>query len=586
MDRCPHCGSTHGAENHFCPSTGQPIDLGPRLISQRLLERFRVVTILGEGPTGIVVEVEETVTGERLAAKLIHPQFTRDQSSAEKLLSDAKRAGSLNCKHIAEVVEVGRDTGAALTVVRELMTGQCLETYLDERGQLPVDEAIKISREILIALDAIHSAGLLNLDLSPADVFLAESDDEKIIKLVDIGERHVKQELVFKDNEELESRKYYAPEQYDVSRQTNPRSDIYAAGAILYQMITGEIPPGDPKPASSLNKNVGNELSQVIRTALAATPGNRFKTATEFIAALDKVGTGTAQSGAEAQVASNPSSGEQSSKNASKVSDEPLDKGTSSTSGEFDSDLDEEQPSVIVDMTTMEKNFPFIYSTGFRLGAALTVVLAIVAAVIFSLSNGDDENAKPPEKIAIAVQIDPGSAAVIVDGKRIEGNPVTLEVFPDNKLHTVKAKAEGYEPLERDVKFDKSQTIKLALTEIIQPDEDISPPKELDVGQLETEKEIEAQPNAEVANPEVATPDLSKAEVPDIEDKADEPVEVSPPKILKTKKEKPKTRSRAVARKPKKLKKVPRKKPVTKTSRKPTKEEKTREGFSTSNPFD
>ena len=64
MSRCSHCGETHGADNHFCPVTGKPIELGPRLVGQTLLDRYKIVTILGEGPTGIVLEVENMQTWE------------------------------------------------------------------------------------------------------------------------------------------------------------------------------------------------------------------------------------------------------------------------------------------------------------------------------------------------------------------------------------------------------------------------------------------------------------------------------------------------------------------------------------------
>ena len=195
MSRCPHCGSTHNPGNHFCPVSGKPIDLGPRLVGQTLLDHFKIITILGEGPIGIVLEVEDIQTQKRFAAKLIHPQYTRAGNRADQLLKEAKKAGTLGCKNIAQVIKTGRDTGAAPAIVRELMTGECLADYLEDNVRLSVAESIAITKDILNALSAIHKVNILNLDLSPADVFLDNTSGTRVTKLVDFGEGNIKPNL-------------------------------------------------------------------------------------------------------------------------------------------------------------------------------------------------------------------------------------------------------------------------------------------------------------------------------------------------------------------------------------------------------
>ncbi len=282
MSRCSHCGETHGADNHFCPVTGRPIDLGPRLVGQTLLDHYKIVTILGEGPTGIVLEVENMQTGKRLAAKLIHPQHTRGGNTADLLLNEAYKAGNLNCPNIAKVIEVGRDAGAAPAIVRELMVGECLENYIDDQGQVPLDEAAGITLDILNALNAIHKVGILNLDLSPADVFLDESTGKMIIKLVDFGEGYIKPGLALDGGEEPESYKYYAPEQRRKGFKGDFRVDIFSAGAIMYHMVTGQEPAKIPAPANSLRKDLNPKLAAVIHKALAAAPDNRYQSVEDF----------------------------------------------------------------------------------------------------------------------------------------------------------------------------------------------------------------------------------------------------------------------------------------------------------------
>jgi serine/threonine protein kinase len=569
MSRCPHCGGTHGVENHFCPVTGQPIELGPRLISQQLLDRFKVKTILGEGPISIVLEVEEVTTGKPFAAKLIHPQYTRGLPSAENLLQDAKRSGELDCPHLAKVVEVGRDTGAALTVIRELMNGECLETRLAEKGTLPIDEGVKITRQILVALDAIHGAGLVNLDLSPADVFLAQSDGKETVKLVDIGEYHIKQALVFKDEEELESRNYYAPEQYDKSRQANLRSDIYAAGVMLYQMITGQIPSGSPEPINQLLPSVPTGLALAIHKSISSTAKNRYQTANDFIHALDNP---------ESEIPTRQAVGTDVSSSSAPQSPDQDDFSATS-------DPEDEQPSVIVDMPEMEKRFSGFLSGKMRIIAiSVVMAIAVVAAVFFlggETDNSDADDTSGPKNIFITIEITPKTATVSVDGHRVEGNPPIIDIVSDSKLHTITAKAEGFESLERDVKFDSTKTINLDLAEIIEAPADGEDGADTDIEEIQEIEEVESPPVEEDTQDEeiVELPAAVQPEVPSVKPA---PIKKKKPAPAKTKKPAP--------AKPKKVAPVKTKKPAPIKKKKPEKKKKksgskTRDGFNSSNPF-
>jgi len=564
--------------------SGQPIELGPRLISQQLLDRFRVVTILGEGPIGIVVKVEEVTTGNHYAAKLIHPQYTRGNPSADKLLKDAEKCAEIECEHLAKVVKVGRDTGSALTVIRELMTGECLEERLDETPQLSLTEAVSITRQILLALDAIHQAGLLNLDLSPADVFLAKTPNGETVKLVDVGEHHIKQQLVFESGDELESRNYYAPEQYDRSRQPNARADLYAAGAVLYQMVTGTVPSGTPAPASELRSDLPTGLAQVISKAIAATASNRFQTAEEFIAALDNPDAMTEQQSVAAQ-----------------PSNEPAEETSA-----------EDQPSVIVDMPEMKSGSDLLSSTRARIatGAGAALVIAVVLFVTLSGTEkepGDTDN-QEDEMVSITINLEPASADILLDGKPISGRPPVIERKRDNKLHTIRAKAEGFESLERDVRFTESRTIEIRLDKLEIPDTERDGPAVEEIVETDTAASTEgsdssAQPTVEEI-PSEPTEAGDVVEIPSETSSATaaQATEGTPPtpastpsrgtnvntpssaaqkpaEDISTKKvEQAPKKQTTKARKPK-----PKKKKKKTAPKKPKK--KTRDGFSANNPF-
>ncbi len=475
MDRCPHCSQSHAGTNHFCPVTGLPVALGPRLLSAKLLDKYTVINILGEGPIGIVLEVEDIVTRIRYAAKLIHPRFTKGPNIAENLIKDIKQVQSVSCDNIAQIVKVGRDSGAAVVVIRELMIGECLSSRIENIGQFAVKPAIEITREILTALHAIHQIGVLNLDLSPSDVFLISGAKGTQVKLVDIGERHVKASLP-SDFSEAVGYKYFAPEQLDKSRQPNFRSDIYAAGMILYQMLTGTVPVGDPIPPKDCRKDISDDLSQAVLKAISSVPGQRHQTAQEFIRDLDAVLVETSKSGNTGSVSKIPAVivRDNSSLNAKPVSDavetEPVAKATSSEEVVVPKQKNQsETASVIVEMPEIEiprsptKTIAVI---------ALLLLLAGVAAWFFVIKDFDTSTSEPslPE-VQITIEVSPSDATVFADGKKVSGSPAVLRLPADNSLHTIAVKADGYESIERDVRLDRSKTVKIELMEIIQPDE-------------------------------------------------------------------------------------------------------------------
>ncbi|MFO8073474.1 MAG: serine/threonine-protein kinase [Polyangia bacterium] len=616
MSRCPHCGGNHGADNHFCPVTGNPIELGPRLIGQMLLDHFHVVTILGEGPTGIVLEVEDVRTKQHLAAKLIHPQFTRQGNTAETFLAEAERAGKLDCEHIATVVETGRDTGAAPAVVRELMVGRCLEDVIEESGRLQVADATRITRDSLRALDAVHRAGIANLDLSPADIFLDRSSGRVVTKLVDFGEGPIKAGLSLPDGDEPDSHAYYAPEQRRKGFQADQRADVYAAGAVFYHMLTGQPPARIPSPVNSKRKDIEPKLAAVVHKSLAAAPDNRYQSAGDFLAALedaagdllaaapepvapaaapqpepsDKVPSTkktlvaasaapvppaeqAPQPPAPAPEASSPAGGapEPSAPEPEKT-DQPQAPPEEPRAEEANSSQEEnEQPSVIVDMPEVAaaaRNKKIFAVVGVVVG------LAIMAGVVLFLTGPEDESAAEQparaEKIELTIRVTPAEAAVTVDGKRVEGDPPVLKVDPDGALHTVQAKAEGFEPLQKDVAFDESKLVELELMEIIEPEE---PTAEEPAAEEPDIQEIETPEDAEDA--EEAAEEIEEAEE---EIAPEEPVEKKPAA------KKPAAKKPA-AKKPAEKKPAAKTPPAKKPAEKKKKKNKKKGGFDVTNPY-
>jgi eukaryotic-like serine/threonine-protein kinase len=676
VNRCPHCGQNHSNTNHFCPVTGKPIELGPRLVSVNLLDRFKVIKVLGKGPIGIVVEVEDKRSKGRFAAKLIHPQYTRDAEAAKRMLADMGRLREVHCHHVAKVVTVGRDTGAAITVVRELMTGHCLSTRIAQVGQFSLRAAFFIVREILLALDAIHAKGILNLDLSPADVFLAKSNTGSTVKIVDIGEHHIKKDL---SGRSLVNYNYYAPEQMDKSRQPSAKADIYAAGAILFEMLTGAPPSAESQPLKTVRRDLTPEITALVTRAIDPNSAKRFESAKAFIAALDKAneaiagltsqppppaspgpsptakdasagspppGTAPAspgpvqiaaeyraaaaarevpvtqgtsgqgapgappvapdpplpappttplpaspQSGISAPQVQAPAPGMQrdavegapprqpaeSPPSAGAPQGRPVPGSHQEPAAPRQQSVPDGRESVIVEMPEIHRG---VRSRKSLIAVVTLLVIAAAAAGYFinEQSALDKANATPKE-VEITIEVMPKHAVISVDGKRMMGNPVTMKVVPDTRLHTILAKADGFEQKERDIPFDEARTIQLDLAEIIQPDEPAGgEPAAVVEEEAAAIQEVEAvtPPTPEVpASPPSAAPEDTPVEADSVKPPIHKQPSVKRARTAKT----PAKKSRASA---------PAGSSKSKTTKKTSgKAEKSKvEGFRTSNPFD
>jgi hypothetical protein len=283
---------------------------------------------------------------------------------------------------------------------------------------------------------------------------LVSGENGEKVKLVDFGERHIKQALP-DETVSPNAKSYFAPEQFDRSRQPNLRSDIYAAGTILYQMLTGVVPSGNPVSPETLRRDIPQGLAQVINKSIAQAPNNRYQSISEFIHALDSINW--QEPPAYQQTAAPP---------AVSASIATADAAPLPTQAPVFAPKATETASVIVEMPEIEKR----------------PSLKVVAAVIFFIAasgfgiwyfflKGKSPETTAPPTVQITIQVTPPDAVVSSDGKHVGGTPPVLTVAADADLHTISAKADGFEPVERDVRFDQSKTVKLDLMEIIQPDE-------------------------------------------------------------------------------------------------------------------
>jgi hypothetical protein len=328
-------------------------------------------------------------------------------------------------------------------------------------------------------------------------------------KIVDLGEHWIKSKLPADLLDEVESRHYWAPEQFSKSTVAGPRADVYAAGAVLFHILTGRAPRRPLDQLTTVAPHVPNALAQVIEKATAHNPENRHQSAAELAAELvatlapsmshprrstpspipvKHISPQTKPSVPPKKSSKPPVEPKPSSPPQKTPSKPPAEQRTSSPppkSSKPPAELRNSAPipvppSVIIDMPEMH-NLSGGKSNKLTLGIFAGVLVAVIGSAMYligpcsSVAPSEQEpSPAKPQQIEIRVEVDPANAAVYIDGMLVNSRPPVIETEPDGKLHTIGAKAEGYEPRERDVRFDSSKTVKLSLTEIVKPDDERS----------------------------------------------------------------------------------------------------------------
>jgi hypothetical protein len=255
LDGCEECRSVVSlvAQTRAEPGAVREGDL--------LASKFRVDRILGQGGMGCVVEALHVELNQRYALKLMLPQAMRDPKAADRFLREARAAAQLKSEHVGRVVDFGRLPDGTPFMVMEYLEGETVEARLC-RGPLGCAEAIDILGQSLTALAEAHQAGIVHRDFKPANLFLvARPDGKHFVKVLDFGiakSINPVTELGLSTTGSaavIGSPVYMAPEQLSAFSETDARCDVWAAGCVLYQMLTGA-PPFMGNSATALGEAI------------------------------------------------------------------------------------------------------------------------------------------------------------------------------------------------------------------------------------------------------------------------------------------------------------------------------------------
>lgn len=210
-----------------------------------LARKYRVERVLGKGGMGIVVAARHLELGQLVAIKQLVAGDDLDKEQRERFLREARAAVQLKSHHVARVLDVGTDDEGAPYMVMEFLEGQDLLGTLKARGSLPIPEAAEYIMQACEAVGEAHAAGIVHRDLKPANLFLTHDvGGAPCIKVLDFGvSKLVGSDIALThESQMLGSPLYMSPEHMSAPSSVDGRTDVWALGVILYQLVTGKTP--------------------------------------------------------------------------------------------------------------------------------------------------------------------------------------------------------------------------------------------------------------------------------------------------------------------------------------------------------
>jgi serine/threonine protein kinase len=288
-----------------------------RLMGTTLGERYKVLSMLGEGAMGEVFLVEDTSTHQRMALKLLSDEMGKNPEAVARFEREALAAANIHHPNVAAAIDSGRTSDGALFVVYEYAAGHSLYDRVVQ-GRLPATLALHITRQVASALVWAHAIGVVHRDIKAENIVLVPGDgDEVTAKVLDFGVAKVSSELLREGTAgvhqsivltrmgtTLGTPAYMAPEQA-IGAEVDGRSDLYSLGVLLYEMVTGSLPFECPEPSELLRLHLiapvpplGSRvpglqlplgLEAMVLKLLEKEPELRFQSAKELIAAIDEL---------------------------------------------------------------------------------------------------------------------------------------------------------------------------------------------------------------------------------------------------------------------------------------------------------
>jgi TPR repeat protein/tRNA A-37 threonylcarbamoyl transferase component Bud32 len=270
------------------------------MVETRSLNRYRIERELGRGASGIVYEALDTALERKVALKAVSTAGLDEHEKTDLLARfrrEASAAARLAHPNIVTVFDFGHEQDTAY-IVMELVPGASLAAAINAQGRLGFERILALLKQLLAGLQAAHQHGVIHRDIKPSNLLLLPDGH---LKIADFGVARLESSTVTRAGTILGTPSYMAPEQL-AGRPVDRRADLFSAGVILYELLTGRRPfvgdstysviyqvlHADPPLPSQLDLPVPRWIDGVVQKALAKDPEERFQDAREFALALDE----------------------------------------------------------------------------------------------------------------------------------------------------------------------------------------------------------------------------------------------------------------------------------------------------------
>ena len=318
MRICPQCRTVYTGGEKSCPRDGtRTVNArehaeaeGDPLRGVVVAGRFKILERVGIGGMGTVYRAEQSGLGRAVALKILKKEFVPDRDTVTRFHREAKAMSLLTHPNTVRVFDFGETPEGLLFLAMELLEGELLTHRIEREGALDVATAIGFAKEILASLSEAHEKGIIHRDLKPDNIYLARVEGRlaPVVKVLDFGIAKVIQgdrqidQLETQAGTVFGTPRYMSPEQAQ-GKRLDPRSDLYAVGVLLYQMLVGHAPFIDDdavvvmakhikeKPqslhAAAPTRPIPASLERAVLKALEKDSTGRFATSDEFVKRLD-----------------------------------------------------------------------------------------------------------------------------------------------------------------------------------------------------------------------------------------------------------------------------------------------------------
>jgi serine/threonine protein kinase len=494
---CPHCGKRHDKTENRCPETEKEILDYHKLLGNTLNEKYEIERVIGQGGMGVVYQARHLLIERKLAVKVLSQEIATKPEIVKRFYNEARTAANIGHDHIIEITDMGV-FGKSPYIVMEYLEGTSLWDYMEDKV-LSVEDAVGIVMQVLDALDAVHKKDVVHRDLKPDNIFLIKKPGTtKFVKILDFGISKLKpvestDPTLTKTGTVLGTPAYMSPEQAGGLKEQDLRIDIYAVGAILYEMLTGHTPfmgdnynaliaailTAEPKKPRELNPDIPRPLQDIIMKALVKEPDKRFQDCGTFMKALRPFTPSWSVIPPPDPDLAETSSGSATPSKETLVPHDGSMMLTTSKMGVSTHGLGPAEP-------TAKKGKRSMLWLGVGIAVAAIAALIIGLTVVTGLKGGVDpaspavkqkaaEEEFVPSPVTLKFLGLPVGAVVTVDGNEIENNPALVDPSPSRRI--IRVEAEGYMPWKAEQVVDANTTIIVDMNKVDQPKEASVPKK-------------------------------------------------------------------------------------------------------------